>query len=417
VTVSRVMEISDRKILSFRGNFTEYETKRQAELREVIKSYHKQQEEIEKAEAFIRRFRYNASKARLVRSRISALERMQRIEVPPGLQRIHFDFPEPPHSGRVTVQIRSLSKSYGGKQALLETDLDLLRGERLALVGPNGAGKSTLMRLLANRLESDGGEVRYGKGVTVGYFSPEYEPPAGGSKTVLQTVEDLAPTELFPRLKNLLGAFLFRGDDVHKPVSVLSGGEQSRLSLVLILLHPPNFLLLDEPTNHLDMVSKDILLDALQRYPGSLVFVSHDRYFIQKLATKVLELDRGRPMLYFGDYDYYLWKKSGQQENLASAGSSRRSQGSAEEREMRKGLQAELRRLQREEGELLEKLDQLEADREEIQQELAQAYRDGERMKELKQRTESNSRRQQELARRWEEVESEIHGLKPQIDG
>jgi ATP-binding cassette subfamily F protein 3 len=331
VTVDRIAELYRGGLSLFRGNFSSYEDRRRRELKEAIEQLQKQQEERARIQNFIRKFRYKASKARQVQSRIKALEKMELVDVPEGLQKMRFDFPDPPHSGRVTLRAEGISKAFGDRHVLTGLDLELPRGEKLALVGPNGAGKTTLMRALAGELALDSGSIRYGKDVSLGFFSPDYSPGEEEPCSVLESVEALAPTELIPKLRNLLGAFLFRDEDVYKPVSVLSGGEKSRLSLLKILLSPKNLLLLDEPTNHLDMSSKDVLLDALRGYAGSLVFVSHDRYFVESLATRVLELGGGMARLYLGNYDYFLWKTAsqGSEEHDASASEKARAPSAA----------------------------------------------------------------------------------------
>jgi ATP-binding cassette subfamily F protein 3 len=420
VTVSKVAEIYLERIKMYPGNFSSYEERRKAELRDVLKRYGEQQDEIARIESFVRRFRSIASKARQVQSRIKRLEKMQRIEIPPGLQKMHFRFPDPPHSGKVAFQLRGVSKSFDGKKVIGELDLELVRGEKLVILGPNGAGKSTLMRILAGRLAPDRGEIHYSKGVAIGYFSPDYEFTGEGSETVIRSVEKDAPAEIFPGLQGLLGAFLFRGDEIHKSVGVLSGGEQSRLSLLKTLLHPSNLLLLDEPTNHLDINSKDILLDALGHYKGSLVFVSHDRYFIQKLATRVLELEGGKAVLYLGDYDYYLWKKGGRSSfetpEKSAASIQEEKHYSKNQREKVKALQSRLRRLGKEEAEIVERLDFLESERNSLEESMGReaVYKDGNNMKELKEKVGRNLRNQKLLASRWEELEIEIHRLQAQ---
>jgi ATP-binding cassette subfamily F protein 3 len=289
------------------------------------------------------------------------------------------------------------------------------------------------MRLLARQEEASEGRVVYGAGLSLGYYSPDHPEELTGSESVLERVESWAPTHLAPQLRNLLGAFLFRDDDVFKPVGVLSGGEKSRLVLLSLLLHPANCLFLDEPTNHLDLLSKDVLLDALVRYPGTLVFVSHDRYFIEKLATRVLELDGGRARVFPGDYAYYLWRKQkeaageeaipGSAPGPAPGGAPARLAGApacalpearradaAAARLQAKRLQGDLRRLAREEEAILAELERLAAARHELEKTLSEeeVYRDGARVKLLSQELEANARRQEELTRRWEAVDREL---------
>ena len=254
-TVNEVAELYNGNLSIYPGSFSRYEKRRLQELAQIAEAYEQQQEEIAKAEQFIRRFRYKATKARQVQSRIKALERMERIAVPPVHKRLHFSFPEAPRSGRRSIRVEGLVKTYGEKVVLADVELSLGRGEKWALVGPNGAGKSTLMRIMAERDRADSGEVLYGSGVKAGYYCPEEVESLEEAKSVEQLITDWAPVEIVPHVRALLGAFLFRSDDVYKAVSVLSGGEKSRLALLRLLLQPTNVLFLDEPTNHLDPVS------------------------------------------------------------------------------------------------------------------------------------------------------------------
>jgi ATP-binding cassette subfamily F protein 3 len=276
----------------------------------LIESHRRQQEEIEKAEAFISRFRYQATKARQVQSRIKMLDKVERIEVPPERKKIHFKFPEAPRPGRVVLEVHGLSKAYGGKHVLRSVDLVVERGDRIALVGPNGAGKSTLMRLLAGVDRLDAGTRLPGHNVVMDYFAQDQAAILNPALTVYGEMSAASPTTMVPMIRNILGGFLFSGDDVNKRVAVLSGGERNRLAIAKMLLNASNLLLLDEPTNHLDLDSKDVLLDALADYGGTLVFVSHDRYFVDRLATKVVEVGNGGVLLYPGGYEDFLdWRK------------------------------------------------------------------------------------------------------------
>jgi ATP-binding cassette subfamily F protein 3 len=433
-TAGAVAELYRGKLSLYPGRFSAYESRRQQELAQIAEAYERQQEEIARMEVFIRRFRYKASKARQVQSRIGQLARLERIEMPPVQKSLHFSFPEPPHAGRRALKLEGLGKAYGAKVLFRGLDLELANGEKLVLVGPNGAGKSTLMRILARLEQPSEGSVVYGSGLSAGYYSPDHPEELAGTGSVLEQVEAWAPTALIPLVRTLLGAFLFRGDEIFKPVRVLSGGEQSRLALLRLLLHPANCLLLDEPTNHLDLVSKDVLLDALTRYPGTLVFVSHDRYFIEKLATRVLELEGGQARGFPGDYAYYLWRKEreaagevlGPANSLAGGprGEARSSSAGQDgaiprgehlrARLEAKRVQSDLRRLGREEEQILAELERLARERSELEHSLAseQVYRDGAQVKRVKEQLEANGRRQEELTRRWEEVERELRSLR-----
>ncbi len=306
--VTRITEIDRRRLVDYTGNYTTYVSAREKQLEELRARARRQQEEIERTRRFIDRFRYKASKARQVQSRVKVLEKMELIELPPERERVRLRLPEVARSGRVVLEMKAIDKRYDEITVFEGADLLIERGERLALVGPNGAGKSTLSRLLAEVEPPDGGERKLGHNVQVGYFSQErYE--LDYDKTVLQNMTEAARVEMVPQLRSILGAFLFHGDAVEKKVKVLSGGEKSRVALARMLLRPANVLVLDEPTNHLDLDSKQILLDALRAYRGTLVFVSHDRYFIDELATRVAEVGGGQIRLYWGNYEDYLAAK------------------------------------------------------------------------------------------------------------
>ena len=317
VTVNEVYEIFQGNLKRYAGNYSAYEKTRAAELEGLVKRYEQQQEEIEKAEALIRRFRYKASKAAFAQELIKRLEKMERVEIPENLKRINISFPQPPHSGRVALTMEGIGKSYGARQVISGLDLALDAGERLLVAGPNGAGKTTLLRIIAGIDADYAGDFKYGTGIVEGYFSQDAAENLAGAQTVMQYIEEEAPTHLIPKVRDMLGAFLFHGDDVYKSLSVLSGGEKSRLALLRMLLKPMNLLILDEPTNHLDLQSKDILLNCLKAFSGTIIFVSHDRGFMEALSTKTLELSYKRApsdasgfirqhRLFYGNYAYYL---------------------------------------------------------------------------------------------------------------
>ncbi len=311
VTVKEVYELFGGKLTRYPGTYSQYEERRSKELDAIFESWGRQQEEIQKLEDFIRRFRYKASKASQVQSRVKMLEKIVPIEIPEGMKHIHFAFPPAPHSGKVAVRIENLTKSYGENRVIGDFGVEIDRGMKVALVGPNGAGKSTLMRLIAGTDTDYSGSIRFGSGIVPAYFAQDTAEKMEGIHSVEAELESVCPNELLPKVRNMLGAFLFRGDDVEKPLNVLSGGERSRLALLKMLLHPANLLILDEPTNHLDLTSKDVLLEALRSFEGTVLFVSHDRGFIEELADRVLELESGTsPRLYVGDYRYYLEKKA-----------------------------------------------------------------------------------------------------------
>ncbi len=308
--VQRILEISNRTVHFYKGNYADFLRQREERLAQLLAEYEAQQKEIARIKAFADKFRYKATKAAQVQSRLKDLERMERIEIPPDAKPIHLRFPEGPRTGRIVLELLNVTAGYDQTPVFSDLNYILEKGERVALVGPNGAGKSTLMKILAGRLSLFEGQRREGHNVAVSYFSQDQDDLLTSSKTVWEEVYSVAPNHIVPQLRTLLGCFLFSGDSIEKPVSVLSGGERSRLVLCKLLLSPANCLLLDEPTNHLDIKSKDILMDSLHDYEGTLVFVSHDRYFLDGLATKVLEIGNQTAIPYLGNYEDYLYKKA-----------------------------------------------------------------------------------------------------------
>ncbi|MDR2313620.1 MAG: ATP-binding cassette domain-containing protein [Spirochaetaceae bacterium] len=446
VCVTEVYEIFQGVLKRYAGNYSAYEKTRDGELEILLKRYRAQQEEIAKSQALIQRFRYKASKAAMVQERIKKLEKTERIEIPESLKKISIPFPQPPHSGRIVLSLENAGKRYGSRQVLSGINLTLERKERLVVVGKNGAGKTTLLRIIAGEDGAHEGSVTYGAGVRPGYFSQNAAEALSGNETILAFLENSAPRALIPKLRDMLGAFLFRGDDVYKPLPVLSGGEKSRLALLRLLLRPLNLLILDEPTNHLDLHSKDALLDALLQFSGTVIFVSHDRAFMEALSTKTLELSepapepglslprgagRSRARLFYGGYAYYLERLEREAAGLvdsapevpakepaprnqpapveASAapeapavrktpaapdGGLRpvilikqdRHAHAGEQRELQKQRQTLLRRLRRQEEEILLQLEKLEAEKAALEAELAkkEVYSNGEKTRTLK---------------------------------
>jgi ATP-binding cassette subfamily F protein 3 len=438
VTVNEVYEIFQGNLKRYAGNYSAYEKTRRIELASLMKRYTEQQEEIAKTEALIRRFRYKASKAAFAQELIKRLEKMERIEIPENLKKININFPPPPHSPRVALTIEGLGKSYGSKKVLNGLDLTIDSGERLVVAGPNGAGKTTLLRILAGNDNNFEGSVKFGSGISAGYFSQDAAEALNGSEQVLEFMEANAPMALIPKIRDMLGAFLFRGDDVYKPVSVLSGGEKSRLAMLYMLLKPLNLLILDEPTNHLDLHSKDVLLETLNQFKGTIIFVSHDRAFMEALSTKTLELSPGeggassRAMLYYGNYAYYLEKIGTRDWGLGtgedSCSQSKRvsnttglhtktptpdprpptpdPRSAMEQRAQSKQRQAEIRRLQRQEAELLNAIDELENEKSRLEAELSlpEVYSNGEKARAVKQKLDECTAALKTRTAEWEAV-------------
>jgi len=321
VTVSRIAEIWNKRVWFYTGGYSKYEQQKTERRAQLEAAYANQRDRIEQLEAFINRFRAQATKAKQVQSRIKELEKIERIEIPPDEKTIHFRFPQPKPSGRIVAEFRNVAKSYGEKQVFSGATFNIERGDRIALVGVNGAGKSTLIKILSGEEPVTAGEYVVGHNVTADYFAQDQYKVLDTDSTILDDLGSVAPRSNNTELRSILGCFLFSEDDVFKKIGVLSGGERNRYALARMLMMPGNFLLLDEPTNHLDMRAKDVLLTALQEYNGTVVFVSHDRYFIDKLATRVIEVADGTVHVFPGNYEDYLWRKNGGA--TASVGASR----------------------------------------------------------------------------------------------
>jgi ATP-binding cassette, subfamily F, member 3 len=309
VTVDRIVEIWNKRLHFYSGNYDKYIQQKTERREQLQAAYRSQHERIEQLEVFINRFRYQATKAKQVQSRIKELERIDRIELPEEERTIHFSFPQPKASGRIVVEATGVAKSYGKKEVFRDVNFIIEKGDRIALVGINGAGKSTLIKVLAGTEPVSAGSVRLGHNVEADYFAQDQYKELDPDARILDDLGEMSPRSTQTELRSLLGCFLFSADDVFKKIGVLSGGERNRYALLRMLLHPANFLLLDEPTNHLDLRAKDVLLNALAGYSGTVLFVSHDRYFIDKLATRVFEVGEGRVEVYPGNYEDYIWRK------------------------------------------------------------------------------------------------------------
>ncbi|MCL2719833.1 MAG: ABC-F family ATP-binding cassette domain-containing protein [Treponema sp.] len=441
VSVNEVYELYNGNLKRYTGNYTSFEKIRQIELESIVKRYNEQQEEIIKTEALIKRFRYKASKAAFAQDLVKRLEKMEIIEIPESLKKINISFPPAPHCGNVALTLESIGKSYGQRNVLSSLDLNIDAGERLVVAGPNGAGKTTLLRIIAGADNQFEGNVKYGSGVCAGYFSQDAAEALDSSQNILEFMEEEAPTALIPKLRDMLGAFLFRGDDVYKNVNVLSGGEKSRLALLKMFLKPMNLLVLDEPTNHLDLYSKDILLEALKKYTGTIIFVSHDRSFMEDLSTKTLELMPGTDTapaaakLFYGNYAYYLDRinRENEEDNkpqrtatkvagrntevLIESDSSLRDTpwlnsnelNNEQRRASEKQKQALKRRLERQETQILGELEDLEKEKAalEIELSLPDVYSNAEKAKKVKQKLDDYIKKIDEKSAEWSIIDEQ----------
>jgi ATP-binding cassette subfamily F protein 3 len=329
VTVNKTIEIWNKRLHTYHGNYEKYLMQKEERRTQLMSAYKNQRDRIDALEAFINRFRYQATKAKQVQSRIKELEKIERIEVPEEEATIHFTIPQPPASGRTVIEVTHLSKDYplppvdggpaGVNHVLKDVSFQIDRGDRIALVGANGAGKSTLIRLLSGLEPPTGGKIKLGHNVLADYFAQDQYKVLDPDAVMLDDISGIAPKVPVVELRSLLGCFMFSGDDVFKPLGVLSGGERNRYAMAKMLVSPANMLLLDEPTNHLDLRAKDVLLEAIANFTGTVLFVSHDRYFIDGLATRVFEVEDHRVHIYPGNYEDYLWRKSGGPEKVATS--------------------------------------------------------------------------------------------------
>ncbi len=322
--VNKVVEVWNKRVHFYHGNYEKFVTQKEERRTQIMSAYKNQRDRIEALEAFINRFRAQATKAKQVQSRIKELEKIERIEVPEEEATIHFTIPQPIASGRTVLEVKHLTKNYpmpegGVKRVLEDISFSIERGDRIALVGANGAGKSTMIRLLSQLEKPTAGEIKAGHNVLLDYFAQDQYKVLDAGAEMLDDITGSNPKVDVVTLRSLLGCFMFTGDDVFKRLGVLSGGERNRYAMAKMLVSPSNFLLLDEPTNHLDLRAKDVLLEAIRNFSGTVIFVSHDRYFIDGLATRVFEVEDRRLHIYPGNYEDYLFRKGGGVQKIADA--------------------------------------------------------------------------------------------------
>jgi len=442
--VDNIIEIRNHQLHHYRGNYDAYVEQRKARYEQHVAAYKNQQSEIQRLQEFADRFRAKASKASQAQSKLKQIERMEKIEAPEDTEkRIHIKFPQPARSGQRVMTLDKIHFSYDTLTVYRGIDLEIEKGQRIVLVGPNGAGKSTLLKLLGGALVAQQGERKLGHNTEVGYFAQNRVDMLNSTRTVLQETMSIPNPVPEVQARTILGSFLFQGDDAYKKVSVLSGGEKSRLGLIKLLLNPPNLMLMDEPTTHLDMASIDALIDALKQYQGTLVFISHDVYFIRALAQSVLHISAGNLTPYSGDYDYYLEKSgalSARQGTVAgekltdsrpeeakrapsAEASPNRSGGKskeqkrreAEERQAvsaaRKEIQARVQKIEREIAELEKRHKEIVAE-----MESPETYQDASAAVRLNRELHAHTEKLDKLNESWEDASAELAALNPKAD-
>jgi ATP-binding cassette, subfamily F, member 3 len=436
-TVRKILEVWNKQVHFYVGNYDKYLALKQQRLEQLEATYKNQQDHIHHLETFINRFRYQATKASQVQSRLKELDKIERIELPQEEKAIHFKFPQPHASGRSVIEFHGVAKSYGPKRVLEKVNFTVERGDRVALVGYNGAGKSTLIRMMAGTEPLTAGEVKTGHKVEVDYFAQDQYKELDPDAILFEDLSKHAPRMTVTEVRGLLGCFLFSGDEVYKPVRVLSGGERNRYALARMLVQPHNFLLLDEPTNHLDMRAKDVLLQALLDFTGTVVFVSHDRYFIDRLATKVYAVGGEEVRVYAGNYEDYLWlsqRQNAKEDGLpsdgraAAAGVSESLQaaldaakpdepetnGAAQPRRGKRINPIQAERLRKRITKIEDEIGRLESENEKLQAELTGAYSDHARSATILQQMEERKNRIETQERQWEELAAQLEPDAPE---
>ncbi|OGK83283.1 MAG: hypothetical protein A2X52_01955 [Candidatus Rokubacteria bacterium GWC2_70_16] len=419
--VTSIAELGVGRIQVYPGDYDHFLLEREARQALLEAQARNQAKRVEEIERFIERFRYQATKARQVQSRVKMLEKLERVEVDAAARKIHFKFPQPPRTGRVVARLAGVGKAYGDNVVYAGLDFLVERGERVALVGINGAGKSTLLKILAGVLPFERGERALGQHVEVHYYAQHQLDALDPARTVLEEITAAAPDAAHGRLRGILGSFLFSGDAVDKRVAVLSGGEKARLALARMLVRPAALLCMDEPTNHLDLVSKEVLEEALAAFAGTIVFISHDRYFINRIATRVVEIRAGRLASFLGNYDDYLSRKSATGAEAPApppppgraraAGPAAEAPPAAGPRSpKRKSLEREIKDIQARLAAVETQIGEMEARLQEIGLALADPdlYRDGARAREIAQSRRETEEQVAWLMKEWEELSARL---------
>ena len=423
-------ELSLGDLTVYKGNYSSYVEKKEERLLIQRAAYANQQAKIDQTKRFVERFRAKSTKAKQVQSRVKQLEKMDLIELEVTERNISFTFPPSPPSGRLAIDVRDVSKSYDDKPVFNKINFELQRGDKLAIVGVNGAGKSTLVKILAGLVPKDSGTIQLGHNVSLSYFGQHQAQELAPEYTVLETLTHIEAEKTITQTRSLLGAFLFRGDDVDKKVQVLSGGEKSRLALAKMIATPANLLIMDEPTNHLDMMSQEILQDALAQYDGSIIIVSHNRFFLDHFVNKVLEIKNGKATLYEGNLSRYL-EKINQDKSAAcffdqpEEKTEKKDETSVSDRKKVRQQQAKIRQeksvrlkpLQKKISQMEKEIDKLEAAKTALETEMAdpELYNDQDVFAEKSKQYASVERKLERLYQQWEETQEKVEEIEAQF--
>lgn len=430
---THIWELRDRTIQEYRGNYTKFQELRAARDAQIESAANRQAKEVARVQSFIDRFRYQANKAKQVQSRIKQLDKVKLIERQRDTKRVRFKFPLPAASGRHVLELKGVAKSYGEKVIYRSLDFTVERAQRVALVGENGAGKSTLLKILAGALPFEKGSRHVGHGTTLHYFAQHQAESLNPEDTILESLAEVSAQAEMNFLRGIAGAFLFSGDDQKKPIKALSGGERNRVALARMLVEPANTLLLDEPTNHLDPASVDMLTDALTDFSGTIVFISHDPTFLARVATRVVEIEDGQAKNYFGDYEYFLWKKAQEFESIKETseelGAARSGKAAGPTKAMASQVQpkpqgGDRRDLTKTQARLEKQVSRAEAEIATMEtkvkareQELADPalYQEFSRWNDLQREQEGWKKELERLTARWESLSEELQGVREKL--
>ena len=420
-----IYELDRGKLEEYSGNYHFYEREKEQRLELLRKRWEEQQAEREKQEKFINRFRYKATKAKAVQSRVKQLEKMEVIELPPPPRQLEFEIKVNLPSYKDVLHLKDMSFRYDTEWVLQDVNLSLYRGEKIAMVGVNGAGKTTMTRLIAQELVPQQGSVEIGERVTMGYYAQHQVDALNLESTIYDEVISTAADGHRPRVRDILGLFQFRGDDIYKKIGVLSGGEKARVSLTKILLSPVNFLIMDEPTNHLDMMSKEALEHALAHYDGTLILISHDRYFLDKIVSRVVELQDGHISQFAGNYSYYLEKRDGEPDTIVHptskaevvSGAQKNKERKRQEAEARQAISKERNRLRKLVNSLEGKIEKMEERKDALEFDMAkpETYEDSEKVVTLQKEHATLKKELEDYYRKWEEAQLEMEELMEQL--